>query len=52
MTPARTFSGRDHREIMELDDLERHGENWSTASMNFAELKTLLSNLSQSESEH
>jgi len=52
MTPARTCSGRDHREMMELDDLERHGENWSTASMNFAELKTLLSNLSQSESEH
>jgi hypothetical protein len=46
---ARTFSGRDHREMVELDDLERHGEAWSTASVSFAELKMLLSNLSQSE---
>jgi hypothetical protein len=49
---ARTFSGRDHREMVELDDLERHGEAWSTASMSFAELKMLLSNLSQSECKH
>ena len=49
---ARTFSGRDHREMVELDDLEMHGEAWSTASMCFAELKTLASNISQSESAH
>jgi hypothetical protein len=49
---ARTFSGRDHREMVELDNLERHGENWSTASMSFTELKMLLSNLSRSGSEH
>ena len=52
VTPARTFSGRDHREMGELDDLERHDEAWSTASMSFAELKTLASKISQSESEH
>jgi len=50
-TTERTFSGRDHREMKELDDRER-GESWSIASMSFAEMKTLLSNLSQSESEH
>ncbi len=48
MTPARTFSGRNHREMTELDDHERHDENWSTDTMSFAELKALLSNLSQS----
>jgi hypothetical protein len=52
MTPAHTFSGRDHRDMTELGDLERRDENWSTASMSFAELKTLLSNLSQSECKH
>jgi len=52
MTPAHTFSGRNHREMRELDDLEMHGEAWSTASMSFAELKTLASNISQSGSEH
>ena len=49
MTPARTFSGRNHREMTELDNRERHDDNWSTATMSFAELKTLLSNISQSE---
>jgi hypothetical protein len=48
MTPARTFSGRNHREMTELDDHERHDENWSTNTMSFAELKALLSNLWQS----
>jgi hypothetical protein len=52
MTPAHTFSGRNHREMTELDDHERHGENWSTDAMSFAELKALLSSLSQSESQH
>jgi hypothetical protein len=52
MTPARTFSGRNHRVMGELDDLEMHGEAWSTALMSFAELKTLASNISQSGSEH
>src|SRR5262245_12879910 len=44
-TPAHTFSGRNHREMTELDDQGRHDENWSTATMSFAELKALLSNL-------
>jgi hypothetical protein len=52
MTPAHTFSGRNHREMMELDDHERHDENWSTNTMSFAELEELLSNLSQSKSKH
>ena len=51
-TPARTFNGRNHREMTELDDHERHGENWSTKTMSNAELKALLSSLSQSESQH
>jgi hypothetical protein len=51
-TPARIFNGRSHRGMTELDDHERHDENWSTATVSFAELKALLSNLSQSESLH
>jgi hypothetical protein len=49
-TPARIFNGRNHREMVELDDLERHDENWSAETMTFGELKALLSNLSQSQS--
>ena len=52
VTPARTFNGRNHREMMELDDQERHDENWSTDLMSFAELKALLSNLSRNASQH
>ena len=44
-TPAHTFSGRNHREMAELDDHERHDENWSTDTMSFAELRALLSNI-------
>jgi hypothetical protein len=51
-TPARTFSGRNHREMTELDDHERHGENWSTDTMSFAELEALLSNLLQHKIKH
>ena len=51
MTPARTFDGRNHREMTEHDDHERHGENWSTDAMSFAELKALLSSLSRSASQ-
>lgn len=47
-TPAHTFSGRNHRKMTELDDQERHDENWSTDTMSFAELEALLCNLSQS----
>ncbi|UPJ50382.1 hypothetical protein IVB30_02815 [Bradyrhizobium sp. 200] len=52
VTPARTFSGRSHREMSELDDCERHDENWSARTMTFAELKTLLGSLAQSDSKH
>jgi hypothetical protein len=51
-TPAHTFNGRNHREMIELDDLERQDENWSTDTMSFAELKALLSSLWQSKSKH
>jgi hypothetical protein len=51
-TPAHTFSGRNHREMTELDDHERHNENWGTDTMSFAELKALLSNLSRSKPKH
>ncbi len=50
--PGRTFSGRNHRQMTELDDHERHDENWSTARMSFAELDALFSNLSQSKVRH
>ena len=32
-TPAHTFSGRNHREMTELDDHEWHDENWSTDTL-------------------
>jgi hypothetical protein len=51
-TPARTFNGRGHREMRELDDRERHDENWSTETVTFAELKALLGSLSQSGRRH
>lgn len=44
-TPASTLSGRNHREMTELDDLERRDENWSTATISFAELEALRSRL-------
>jgi hypothetical protein len=50
--PARTFSGRNHREMTELDDLERHDENWSKHTITYAELKALLSYLSESKIKH
>src|SRR5712692_1951203 len=40
-TPARTFSGRNNREMAELDDHERHDKNWSTKTMSFDELVAL-----------
>ncbi len=51
-TPGRTFSGRNHREMTELNDLERHDDHWGAHTMTFAELKILLSQLSQSKSAH
>lgn len=52
MTPAHTFSGRNHREMTELNDQERHDENWSTNTMTIAELEALLSNLWQIDRRH
>jgi len=49
MTPARTFNGRNHREMMELDDHERNDKNWSAAKMSFAELEVLLSKILQNK---
>ena len=34
-TPARIFRGREHREMTELEDHERHDENWSTNTNEF-----------------
>jgi len=48
-TPARTFSGRNHRQMTELDDRERHDENWTIDTINLAELRALLSTLSQTK---
>jgi hypothetical protein len=51
-TPHRTFSGRNHREMRELEDRERHDENWSADTSNFSELKALLGSLWQSGGSH
>jgi len=50
--PGKTFSGRHHRELIELDDMERRDEHWSTASMTFAELQQLRSTLIESKGFH
>ncbi len=42
VTPACTFNGRNHREMTELDDLERHDDHWSNVTSSFAELRALL----------
>ncbi len=52
VTPGRTFSGRNHREMSELDNLERHDCHWSRSKLTFDELKTLLSHLSQTKAFH
>jgi hypothetical protein len=46
-TPGRTFNGRHHWEMSELDELERRDEHWSVA-MTFDDLKELLSQISTS----
>jgi hypothetical protein len=51
-TPARTFSGRNNREMTELDDHFWNDENWSAETEKIAELEVLLSNLSQSKGKH
>jgi hypothetical protein len=40
LIPGRTFNGRHHGEMTELDDLERHDEHWG-APMTFDDLKKL-----------
>jgi hypothetical protein len=45
-TPARIFNGRNHNEMAELYDLERHDENWTAATIKFDEAKALLAKLS------
>jgi hypothetical protein len=51
-TPAHTFSGRNHREMKELDDSPWHPENWSANTMTFAELKALLGSLARNGAMH
>ena len=45
VTPANTFSGRDHREMAELDDRERHDDHWSSETSTLPELQVLLTRL-------
>jgi hypothetical protein len=45
VTPADTFSGRDHREMMELGDHPWHSKHWSSAMSTLAELQALLTGL-------
>ena len=52
VTPARTFNGRNHKEMTELDDLAWRDENWSAKTIKFVEVKALLSKLSESHSTH
>jgi len=52
VTPANTFNGRTHREMVELDDCPWHDKNWSTDTFTFAELKAMLSKVSQNTSVH
>jgi hypothetical protein len=47
-TPSHTFNGRNHREMRELDDCERHSEHWSSETITLAELQALRANLPQS----
>ncbi len=52
VTPASTFSGRNHRKMIELDDCERHDRNWMADTMTIADLEGLLSKVGQSEQIH
>ena len=44
-TPARIFNGRNHNEMTELYDLERHDENWTATTIRFDEAKAVLAKL-------
>jgi hypothetical protein len=50
--PHRTFSGRDHREMAELDDLEWRGDHWSSKAITFDKAQALLAKLCQSRTTH
>ncbi len=50
--PHRTFSGRNHRELVELDDLEWQDDHWSTETITFAEAKNLLARLHKHRGVH
>lgn len=50
--PHRTFSGRNHRELIELDDLEWRDDHWSAETITFAETKALLARLSKHHGIH
>jgi hypothetical protein len=45
-TPSRIFNGRNHNEMAELYDLERHDENWTATTLRFDEAKAVLAKLS------
>jgi hypothetical protein len=52
VTPAHTFHGRSHREMVELDQCYRNDEHWSADTMTFAELKALLFEVAQTKTIH
>jgi hypothetical protein len=52
VTPGNTFSGRHHRSLPELDDLQMIDKSWSTRTMTLSDLELLLSRLMQSRKTH
>ena len=51
-TPSHIFSGRNHRQMAELDDLERGESTWSEATVSFMDLQELLGRLQSSPGIH
>jgi hypothetical protein len=50
--PHRTFSGRNGREMTELDDREWRDDHWSSATMTFDETKVLLAEVWKGQAIH
>jgi len=50
--PHRTFSGRNHREMVEFDDLEWQDHHWSSKAITFDEAKDLLAKRCHSRTTH
>ena len=50
--PNRTFCGRNHREMFELEDHFWHPENWTTDATSFTELKAVLTSVYEGGVKH